>query len=140
MKIGTTYSDSGTTVADNDLIVEGNLGIGKVEPDASLDVNGTVLINGSPPITRIGTGRYDKRGCGRWNDQINVGFTIVGAMAYAMGEGWTSDWRWRNATVSWNGEVLTIATVVSGDDQGCVMLRSGGGLLLGINSASQVCV
>ena len=42
MKIGTTYSDSGTTVADNDLIVEGNVGIGTKAPTVKLEVNGEI--------------------------------------------------------------------------------------------------
>ena len=38
MKIGTTYSGSGTTVADNNLIVEGSVGIGTPNPAGVLEV------------------------------------------------------------------------------------------------------
>ncbi|MCK9595144.1 MAG: complement C1q domain-containing protein [Candidatus Omnitrophica bacterium] len=42
MKIGTTYSGSGVNVADNNLLVEGNVGIGTTTPVQKLDVNGTI--------------------------------------------------------------------------------------------------
>ncbi len=42
MKIGTTYSGSGTSVSDNNLIVEGNVGIGMTNPTVKLDVDGTI--------------------------------------------------------------------------------------------------
>lgn len=42
MKIGTNYSGSGTSVSDDNLIVEGAVGIGKVSPGQKLDVAGNV--------------------------------------------------------------------------------------------------
>jgi len=45
MKIGTNYSDSAVTVADNNLIVEGKIGIGITEPQEKLEVDGKIKIN-----------------------------------------------------------------------------------------------
>ena len=42
MKIGVTYSGSGVTTADNNLLVEGNVGIGTTTPQQKLDVNGII--------------------------------------------------------------------------------------------------
>lgn len=42
MKIGVNYSGSGVTTADNNLLVEGNVGIGTTTPQQKLDVNGII--------------------------------------------------------------------------------------------------
>ncbi|MDD5080190.1 MAG: hypothetical protein PHH68_07740 [Candidatus Omnitrophica bacterium] len=42
MKIGATYSGSGIITADNNLLVEGNVGIGTPNPTQKLDVNGII--------------------------------------------------------------------------------------------------
>jgi len=42
MKIGVNYSGSGVTTADNNLLVEGNVGIGTTAPQQKLDVNGII--------------------------------------------------------------------------------------------------
>jgi len=46
MKIGTNYSGAGISVADNNLIVEGNVGIGVVNPSYRLDVAGDINTSG----------------------------------------------------------------------------------------------
>jgi len=47
MKIGTTYSGVGTTVSDNNLIVEGNVGIGTTNPGTfRLYVDGNMYVTG----------------------------------------------------------------------------------------------
>ncbi|KPK98272.1 MAG: hypothetical protein AMJ95_04715 [Omnitrophica WOR_2 bacterium SM23_72] len=42
MKIGTTYSGSGTSVSDDNLIVEGSVGIGTTTMDEILDIAGRI--------------------------------------------------------------------------------------------------
>jgi len=44
MKIGTTYSGSSFTVNNNDLLIEGNVGIGTTNPQSKLDVSGTMRV------------------------------------------------------------------------------------------------
>ncbi|KPK98582.1 MAG: hypothetical protein AMJ95_03575 [Omnitrophica WOR_2 bacterium SM23_72] len=44
MKIGTTYSGSGISVTDDNLIVEGTVGIGTTQVDEKLEVAGRVLL------------------------------------------------------------------------------------------------
>lgn len=58
MKIGTTYSGSGTTVSDNDLIVEGKVSIGTTSPrpGAKLDVqNGDIKVGSAVTIKGDGS-------------------------------------------------------------------------------------
>jgi len=44
MKIGTNYSGSGTSVTDDNLIVEGTVGIGTTEANEKLEVAGRILL------------------------------------------------------------------------------------------------
>ena len=55
MKIGTTYSGSGTSVSDNDLIVEGNVGIGTPIPQAALAVGANAFKVTSAGVVTAGT-------------------------------------------------------------------------------------
>src|SRR3990167_975734 len=98
------------------VIVDGNnrVGIGTDDPQAKLDVNGGVLIQGQHPITRIDTGFYSKPGCGSWTDTQDLGFQIVGAIAYVHQEGWASDWRASTPRATWSGSILTLQTDVAG--------------------------
>ena len=62
MKIGTIYMGSGTTVADDNLIVEGKIGIGTPIPLATLDVRGGVKVGDDPDTcdaSKAGTMRYN---------------------------------------------------------------------------------
>jgi hypothetical protein len=53
MKIGQNYSGSSVTVADNNLIVEGKIGIGITNPQEKLEVNGKIKINQGGEANRI---------------------------------------------------------------------------------------
>ncbi len=58
MKIGTTYSGSGTSVSDNNLIVEGNVGIGTVSPTYRLQLS---VDSAAKPGTNTWTIASDER-------------------------------------------------------------------------------
>ncbi len=79
MKIGANYSDSGTNVPDNNLIVEGNVGIGTTTPQTQLDVAGGI----KPGMVNDSDCGLSTSGTLRWS-------SVDGKVQYCDGNQWQS--------------------------------------------------
>lgn len=117
MKIGTTYSGSGTTVSDNNLIVEGSVGIGTTGPNTALDLNGAFSVRGmaAPALSPTGQGRiYFDSTANKFKMSENAGaYTDLGGGVSGSGTAnyiplWTSTTSLGNSLISQSGANVNV--------------------------------